>query len=343
MINRIILLLIIAVGLQLTAGARQTPDRRQLRIVDTLTKQEQNTRVPILLRSEADSIIKEYMASLPKEPVQEPVKNELNAPDYLPYALGGMAALLLLLIVLFVQGHRKSQRTVYRLQKQVEHLDKSLAAAEKPAAPKTTTGNRIKPTTQSLEKEINQLTGELEKKGKEIQALEMVMAEYRHIKQEYESVKQQLMDVYKVRNYPGYAKEKSETEIIKGLLTTERSVAYYAYEHFLKPVLSIADANKNNPARINDSDREKMIELLLSLALLYSEYLYLRIQDLSVGGQIVQRIASFQKNNGVDLSRLKELNTEHGSRALALRLALEKMGIQQLSYPVFDETNLNLS
>jgi len=342
MINRIILLLTIFLGLQLTAGAQQTPDRRQLRIVDTLTKQEQTTRVPILLRSELDSLINEHMASLPKEPVQEPVKDELSTPAYLPYALGGLGVLLLFLIVLFIQGHRKSQRTVYRLQKQIDHLDKSLAAVEKPAAPKAT-GNRVKTSPQALEKEINQLTDELEKKGKEIQALEMVMTEYRHIKQEYESVKQQVMDVYKVRNYPGYAKEKSETEIIKGLLATERSVAYYAYEHFLKPVLVIADANKNNPARINDADREKMIELLLSLALLYSEYLYLRIQDLAVGGQIVQRIASFQKNNGVDLSRLKELNMEHGSRALALRLALEKLGIQQLSYPVFDETNLNLS
>lgn len=342
MINRIILLLTIFIGLQLTAGAQQTPDRRQLRIVDTLTKQEQTTRVPILLRSELDSLINEHMASLPKEPVQEQVKDELSTPAYLPYALGGLGVLLLFLIVLFIQGHRKSQRTVYRLQKQIDHLDKSLAAVEKPAAPKTT-GNRVKVSPQALEKEINQLTDELEKKGKEIQALEMVMTEYRHIKQEYESVKQQLMDVYKVRNYPGYAKEKSETEIIKGLLATERSVAYYAYEHFLKPVLVIADANKNNPARINDADREKMIELLLSLALLYSEYLYLRIQDLAVGGQIVQRIASFQKNNGVDFSRLKELNMEHGSRALALRLALEKLGIQQLSYPVFDETNLNLS
>lgn len=342
MINRIILLLTIFIGLQLTAGAQQTPDRRQLRIVDTLTKQEQTTRVPILLRSELDSLINEHMASLPKEPVQEQVKDELSTPAYLPYALGGLGVLLLFLIVLFIQGHQKSQRTVYRLQKQIDHLDKSLAAVEKPAAPKTT-GNRVKVSPQALEKEINQLTDELEKKGKEIQALEMVMTEYRHIKQEYESVKQQLMDVYKVRNYPGYAKEKSETEIIKGLLATERSVAYYAYEHFLKPVLVIADANKNNPARINDADREKMIELLLSLALLYSEYLYLRIQDLAVGGQIVQRIASFQKNNGVDFSRLKELNMEHGSRALALRLALEKLGIQQLSYPVFDETNLNLS
>ena len=40
---------------------------------------------------------------------------------------------------------------------------------------------------------------------------------------------------------------------------------------------------------------------------------------------------------------IKELNIEHGSRALVLRMVLDKTAIQNLSYPVFDETNLNLS
>jgi len=38
---------------------------------------------------------------------------------------------------------------------------------------------------------------------------------------------------------------------------------------------------------------------------------------------------------------LKKLNKEHGSRALVLRMALNKSGISKLSYPVFDETDLN--
>lgn len=341
MINRIILLLFCTGVLQSTISARQTPDRRQLRIVDTLTSQERNTRVPVLLKAEVDSLINLHMASLPKEPVQEPVKPEADEVNYLPYALGGLGVLILMGIWLGWRGQRQSQRTIYRLQKQVEYLERS--NTEKTVVTKTSTGGKGKLSAQAMEKEIELLQAEVEKKDKELQSLEMVMTEYRHIKQEYEAVKQQVMDVYKLRNYPGYAKEKTETEVIRSMLSTERSVAYYAYEHFLKPVIAIADANKNNPAKTNEGDREKMIELLLSLALLYSEYLYLRIQDLSVGGQMVQRIASFQKNNGVDLSRLKELNIEHGSRALTLRLALEKMGITHLSYPVFDETNLNLS
>ena len=151
------------------------------------------------------------------------------------------------------------------------------------------------------------------------------------------------MEVYKIRNYPGFNKEKSETEIVKSLLDTERSVALYAYEHFLKPVLAIADANKNNPAKINAEEREKLLNLLISLSLLYSEYLYLRIGDLSIGGKIVERIGSLKNGNHIDPASLKELNTEHGSRALVLRMVLDKSSIQNLSYPVFDETNLNLS
>ena len=32
---------------------------------------------------------------------------------------------------------------------------------------------------------------------------------------------------------------------------------------------------------------------------------------------------------------------EHGSRALVLRMVLDKTQLHQLSYPVFDETDLN--
>ena len=116
-------------------------------------------------------------------------------------------------------------------------------------------------------------------------------------------------------------------------------MSVHAFEKFLKPVIAIADANKNNPAKISSEDSEKMLELLISLSLYYIEYLYLRVNDLSVGGNIVQRIGS--NGNGIDPSLLKKLNTEHGSRALALRMALNKSGIDKLTYPVFDETDLN--
>jgi hypothetical protein len=156
-------------------------------------------------------------------------------------------------------------------------------------------------------------------------------------------VKQQITASYKIRNYPGYDKEKTEEELLQGLLNTEKSVALYAYEHFLKPVIAIADANKNNPARVSKEDREKLIELLISLSLLYTEYLYLRVNELSVGGNMIARIQGLSNGNRLDTILMKQLNKEHGSRALVLRMILDKMDIQKLSYPVFDETNLNLS
>jgi hypothetical protein len=92
---------------------------------------------------------------------------------------------------------------------------------------------------------------------------------------------------------------------------------------------------------MSDEDSEKLFDLLISLSLFYIEYLYLRIDELSVGGHIVERIGSHAKGNGIDHELLKKLNTDHGSRALAIRIALDKKGIGKLSYPVFDETNLN--
>jgi hypothetical protein len=145
--------------------------------------------------------------------------------------------------------------------------------------------------------------------------------------------------VYKVKNYPFYDKAKEEGQMIKDLLLTERTVALHAFEKFMKPVIQITDTNKNNPAKISVEDSTKLLELLVSLSLYYIEYLYLRINDLSVGGNMVQRIGSNGK--GIDPGLLKKLNVEHGSRALALRMALNKSGISKLSYPVFDETDLN--
>ena len=157
--------------------------------------------------------------------------------------------------------------------------------------------------------------------------------------QEYESVKKAIAESYKVKNYPAYDNTKKEEQIIKDLLSTERTVTIHAFEKFLKPVIQIADANKNNPAKISEEDSQRMLELLISLSLYYIEYLYLRVSDLSVGGNIVQRISSNGK--GIDPSLLKKLSTEHGSRALALRMALNRSGIYKVTYSVFDETDLN--
>jgi hypothetical protein len=69
----------------------------------------------------------------------------------------------------------------------------------------------------------------------------------------------------------------------------------------------------------------------------------LRVSELSIGGKMVERIRGLAGGNGPDPSLLKKLNKENGSRALVMRLALDKAMLGKLSYPVFDETNLNNS
>jgi hypothetical protein len=311
--------------------------------VDTLTLQEKDNRNTVILKSELDSLISLYNASQPKTIPQEPVvtsENQLPI-NLLIIAIGALLAIAFLLYILF-RNQKKFQRTVSILNKQIQHLE--LAAYSSGSIADASGSNKIKKSSiPGLEKKIQSLTTQLEKATKDNEELETLVSESTNIRHDFESVKQQMMEVYKIRNYPGFDKEKTETEIVKSLLDTERSVALYAYEHFLKPVMAIADANKNNPAKINPEEREKLLNLLISLSLLYSEYLYLRINDLSVGGKIVERIGSLKNGNNIDPASLKELSTEHGSRALVLRMVLDKTSIQNLSYPVFDETNLNLS
>lgn len=321
----------------------QEPEKKSIRIVDTLTLQEKDNRNTVILKSELDSLISLYNASQPKTIPQEPVeKAENQLPVYLLIiAIAALLAIAFLLYILF-RNQKKFQRTVSILNKQIQHLE--LAAYSSGNIADANGNNKIKKSSiPSLEKKIQSLTTQLEKATKDNEELETLVSESTNIRHDFESVKQQMMEVYKIRNYPGFDKGKSETEIVKSLLDTERSVALYAYEHFLKPVMAIADANKNNPAKINPEEREKLLNLLISLSLLYSEYLYLRINDLSVGGKIVERIGSLKNGNNIDPASLKELSTEHGSRALVLRMVLDKTSIQNLSYPVFDETNLNLS
>lgn len=327
----------------LTGGLlAQEPERKSIRIVDTLTAQEKNNRNTVILKSEMDSLIQLYNARQPEILPQKPVgKTENQVPAYL--LVIGIAALLAIAFLLYVlfRNQKKFHGTVLILNRQIQHLE--FAASGNIAD--VNSGNKVKGkiSIPNLEKKILSLTAQLEKATKEIQELEASLSENTHIRRDFDSVKQQMMEVYKIRNYPGFDKEKTETEIVKSLLDTERSVALYAYEHFLKPVMAIADANKNNPAKINPEEREKLLNLLISLSLLYSEYLYLRINDLSVGGKIVERLGSLKNGNNIDPALLKELSTEHGSRALVLRMVLDKTSIQNLSYPVFDETNLNLS
>ena len=313
-----------------------------IRIADTLTAQEKVSRNTVLLKSELDSLVRLYHVSESKTGLQEPViRTENNMPEYLLWTIIGLLAGVALLIYLLYRHQQKFNETIFLLNRQVQNLE--LATYSINNNDMSILKSKGKPSVPVLEKKIQSLTTQLEKSLRDKEELQRLLEEYTNSKLDFESVKQQMMEVYKVRNYPGFSKEKSETDIVKNLLDTERSVAIYAYEHFLKPMLDIADAHKNNPAKINPEEREEMLNLLISLSLLYSEYLYLRITDLSVGGKIVERLGSLRNGNHIDKGLLKELNIEHGSRALVLRMVLDKMEIQNLSYPVFDETNLNLS
>jgi hypothetical protein len=326
----------------LLAASAFAQQDKGIRIADTLTAQEKSNRSTVLLQSELDSLIRLYNAHQPKTMAQEPViRTENNVPEYLLWAVIALSTGIAVLLFLLIRHQQKFNETIFLLNRQVQNLE--LAAYSINNNDMSNMKSKGKPSVPVLEKKVQSLTTQLERTLKDKEALQRLLEEYTDSKLEFESVKQQMMEVYKIRNYPGFNKEKSETDIVRSLLDTERSVALYAYEHFLKPVLSIADANKNNPAKINPEEREKMLNLLISLSLLYSEYLYLRITDLSVGGKIVERLGSLRNGSHIDTGLLKELNIEHGSRALVLRMVLDKMDIQNLSYPVFDETNLNLS
>lgn len=315
--------------------------RQQLRIVDTLSAEQKKDRVPILLKAELDSMIAAHLASVPKEAEpQTEAENEMF--DYWPWVAAAAWLAILVLMYLLWNNQQRANRHLLRLYKQIQHMDTQLLSAPVKSNASDQTGKK-KMSSTAMEKEILELKEQIAKSSREKQGMEMMLDEYRLVKQEYEGLKQQMMDVYKVRHYPGFAKERSETEILTGLVATERAVAHYAYERFLKPIIQITDANKNHPARITEDDKQKIADMLVSMGLLYSEYLYLRIGELSIGGRMVERIGSLQKGNGIDPTLLKQLNTEHGSRALALRLAIDTMGLRHLSYPVFEETNLNLS
>lgn len=314
----------------------QQPDSKHIRIVDTLTVPEKTNRYPIILKSEMDSLIKLFTVSQPQQIINVPVKEDIRDINlYLLTGLLTIIALLGLVIYLFFRQLRKINQTITHLN---EYQTDAVFGNRIPTITKDKKG---KTPHHSLENKINELTAELYKLSKEKEGLNQVIKEYNGIQFEYDSLRQGILKAYKVKNYPGYDKTKDESLAMHGVLQTENSVAVYAYENFLKPILAITDANKNSPAKLSEGDQEKVVNLLVSLSFLYIEYLYLRVNDLSIGGKMVERIHGLSKGNGLDATLLKKLNTEFGSRALVIKIALNKAGLHQLSYPVFDETNLN--
>jgi len=315
----------------------QQPVTKPIRVVDTLSAAEKIARDPVILKTELDSIVKQYNASLPQV-INKPVENEANATtQYILTALVAIIGLLVLVIYMFYRHQKKINRTIASLN------EKAKQAVSNPAngVAAIVKDKKGKGVSSLSETKIQDLNAELHKLSKENEGLNRVIKEYNGIQHEYDSLKHGMLKAYKIKNYPGYDKTKDEHLAMRGVLETENSVAVYAYEKFLKPLLAITDANKNSPAKLSAAEQEKLLDLLVSLSLLYIEYLYLRVNDLAIGGKMVERIQGLSKGNGLDASLLKKLNTEFGSRALVIKVALEKAELHQLSYPVFDETNLN--
>jgi cell division protein FtsL len=328
-----LLLLLLSTGL-----VAQQPNTKHIRIVDTLTAQEKTKRNPVILKAELDSMIKQFNDSQPQQVIKEPVKDITdNTNQYIMAGLFAIISLLGLVIYMFYRHQHKINRTIAGLNEKVKQTESSGSNSMHVLAKE----KKGKNSPQSLENKINDLNAELNKLSKENEGLKRVIKEYNGIQHEYDSLKHGILKAYKVKNYPGYDKTNDETLAMQGVLQTENSVAAYAYEKFLKPILAITDANKNSPAKINAEEQEKLLDLLVSLSLLYIEYLYLRVNDLSIGGKMVERIQGLSKGNGLDATLLKKLDTEFGSRALVIKMVLDRVELHQLSYPVFDETNLN--
>jgi hypothetical protein len=323
------ILLIIGLLVLVPAGnsIAQPVGSKPIRIVDSLTSQEKVSRNPVLLRSELDSLLKANTPVQVEGPAIEKPETANN------YNSEPVFAALLILIFLVGGGIAVSLYHQQQIKKELRVLQAG------PASPRL----RGKITVPALEARISELNGELFKLTKENEGLNRVIREHNGIQHEYDSLKHGLHKVYKVKNYPGFDPARDENNAMQGVFVTESAVANYAYEKFLKPILAITDKHKNNPVKMEEADRVKLVELLISLSFLYIEYLYLRVSELSIGGKMVERIRGLAGGNGPDPSLLKKLNKENGSRALVMRLALDKAMLGKLSYPVFDETNLNNS
>ena len=320
------------------AISAQQAEAKHIRIVDTLSIKEKAQRNPIILKTELDSLISQFAATLPEQETQEPI--QITPVGLNKFYLGGLLIVIVLMvfiIFLLFRHQQKVNRVIAgHYEKAKEPLYKNNSRL------KIMPGNKkVHMSLELMENKINELDAEMNKLTKENEGLSRVIKEYNGIQHEFDSLKHVILKTYKVKNYPGFDKSKNETQVMQGVLQTENALAVYAYEKFLKPILVITDSNKNNPAKISKTDQMQLMDLFVSLSLLYIEYLYLRVNELSIGGKMVERIHELNKGNSLDISLLKKLDKEFGSRALVVKMALEKASLFHLSYPVFDETNLN--
>lgn len=319
---------IVALAALTSAGAQSPAGWKPLRIADSLSAKEKLERNPVLLRSELDSLVKLYAP--PVIPQEDKPVPEKEGSWSIPLLLTGTGILILLSILnIYLLGRQRRGGPLPGItEEQPTGAVEAVKKGKKAALP---------------EERIRQLQTELALLSKEKERLQKQAGEYNGIQQDYDELKHSLEKTFKIRYYPGIKPGKNGTVSILSVLETEKAMTAHAFENFLKPLLVLTDANKNNPARLSKADQEKMIELLVSLSFLFIEYLYLRVGDLSVGGSIVERLGSVASGAGIPQGQLKKLNTESGSRALVMRMVLDKASVGRLSYPVFDETNLNKS
>jgi hypothetical protein len=317
----------------LLSGTWAQPGRKPLRITDSLPPKEAAEPYRIILRSELDSLLR----------LHTPIQAESKDAALIPVSKNTSTRYLFPAIILLLSIVSVTLFLVYRQRRELKKLTAQVGTGNEasPGLNGKQKINKRNASVHSLEEKIGSLHAELHKLSKENEGMSRVITEYNGIQSEYDSLKQGMQGAYKIRNYPGIDRAKNEKNAMRSVLDTEKALAVFAYEKFLKPLLAITDANKNNPAKMSMVDREKILDLLFSLSFLYIEYLYLRVTDLSVGGSIVERLKAFTQGKTPDPLLLKQLNTASGSRALVMRLALNKAQIDRLSYPVFDETNLN--
>ncbi len=331
----------------LTASLYAQPTPKPIRVVDTLTKLEKKNRNPILLRSEIDSIIKAYEATkikdepktdttVLKKEVVPPIQQKNSISTWTVAAFVILILLAGLLVWMFYKQQKRFGKVSGELQKNIKLLE---FYSKYPMNGEANLYD--KKLISDMQTKTKDLTTKIEKLKTENESLNAVVKEYKRTQGELETLIKTIGKTFKVKKYPGINDGKTELESLVGVFETEKDFTNHVYESYLKPVISIADANKNNPTGITKEQQDKMIELLISLSLLYIEYLYLRVNELSVGGNMVQRINDIKKGLKPDPSLLKKLNTQNGSRALVLHLALDRMNLHNLSYPVFEETNLN--
>lgn len=324
-----------------SAIAQTDSSKRGISVVDTLNAEQRQSHNRAILKSELDSIINLNAKPLP---VDTNSKVQADSRDTIMIVLLSLASLIiLLLVILGIRDRNKNLSVIAALAKHQKLLEEQMKlfntnkAETKKEAEKS--GPKLK--VSELEAKIQTLTKEVGRLSQENAQLADIKEEQELLQEIHEELKQHIQKTFKIRHYPRNGEELKDDELLFDSLETERLFSSNVFEKYLKPVNAILDANKKDPANTPETERTKLIELLVSLALLYIEYLYLRVSELSIGGKISERINTIKRAGSINESLLKPLDVEHGSKALVLYLALKEKNIGHLSYPVFDETNLN--